>query len=250
MISDGVIDSVKVMGQPGAVKGSTSKHTPPHIPMGPGPFQKPPANKGEIVTGSSSVFYEDKEAAMLGDTGKMCADPSDAPVGKVMGTAATVLIGGGGSGSDEERAAAAAAAMAAALAACNDMTNRPVTGHPIDLTTGMLVSCFEDVSLAGQLPLQLARTYMSVNREKPGAFGFGWTHNYEESIERVGPGHPAHAELHGRLEAAGMASPSALYILYRPPMGEPAALHDVEVGGVFVDPSSGRRIAPTRAATW
>ena len=34
IIKDKVANKVKVMGQPGAVKGSISKHTPPHIPMG------------------------------------------------------------------------------------------------------------------------------------------------------------------------------------------------------------------------
>ena len=163
MIKDKVAGKVKVMGQPGAVKGSISKHTPPHIPMGPGPFQKPPANKGEIVTASSNVFYEGKEAAMLGDTAKMCTDPSDTPVGKVIGTAAMVLVGGGGAGSDEARAAAAAAAMKAASAACHKWINANMppgahreqahrdvckaTGHPIDVATGKTRTLLTPVNL-------------------------------------------------------------------------------------------------------
>jgi RHS repeat-associated protein len=194
IIKDKVAEKVKVMGQPGAVKGSISKHTPPHIPMGPGPFQKPPANKGEIVTASSNVFYEGKEAAMLGDTAKMCADPADAPVGKVIGTAATVLVGGGGSGSDEARAAAADAAMKAAAAVCHKWINANMppgadreqahrdvctaTGHPIDVVTGKMFTRNIDLKLHGRIPFEFVRNYSSA-RSDIGVFGHSWRHSYE-----------------------------------------------------------------------
>ena len=42
--------NVKVMGKPVAVLGSTADNMP-HIPQG-GPFQKPPMNRGTIITGS------------------------------------------------------------------------------------------------------------------------------------------------------------------------------------------------------
>src|SRR4051812_12247830 len=84
IIKDSVAEKVKLTGLPGAVKGSISQHTPPHIPPPPTSFSKPPSNKGEIFTASSNVEYEGKGAAMFGDTAMMCCDPSDAPVGKVM----------------------------------------------------------------------------------------------------------------------------------------------------------------------
>jgi RHS repeat-associated protein len=194
MIKDGLAPKVKVMGQPGAVKGSTSKHSPPHIPMGPGPFQKPPANKGEIVTASSNVKYESKDAAMMGDTGKMCADPADAPVGKVIGTAMTVLVGGGGGGSDAARAAASAAAMLAASAACHawinanmppganrEQAHRDVctaTGHPVDVATGKLFTKVVDVVCKGRIPLEVSRNYSSARPDR-GPLGVGWRHSWE-----------------------------------------------------------------------
>lgn len=212
IIKDKVAEKVKVMGQPGAVKGSISQHTPPHIPMGPGPFQKPPANKGEIVTASSNVFYEGKEAAMLGDTGKMCADPSDAPVGKVIGTAATVLVGGGGSGSDEARAAAADAAMKAAAAACHKWINANMppgadreqahrdlctaTGHPIDVATGKMFTRNVDLKLPGRIPFEFVRNYSSA-RSDIGVFGRSWRHSYEIQLV-VHRDFVAHRDPHGR----------------------------------------------------
>ncbi len=198
IIKDKVAEKVKVMGQPGAVKGSISKHTPPHIPMGPGPFQKPPANKGEIVTASSNVFYEGKEAAMLGDTAKMCADPADAPVGKVIGTAATVLVGGGGSGSDEARAAAADAAMKAAAAACHKWINANMppgadreqahrdvcstTGHPVDVVTGKVFTGVSLIRLTGRIPVVVKLDYSTARHQEDSAFGFGWRSTLERQL--------------------------------------------------------------------
>ena len=178
IIKDKVAEKVKVMGQPGAVKGSISQHTPPHIPMGPGPFQKPPANKGEIVTASSNVFYEGKEAAMLGDTGKMCADPSDAPVGKVIGTAATVLVGGGGGGSDEAREQASAEAMKAAQAAC-DESKCTKAGHPVNVATGEVTAGSDDLMLPGLIPILFQRSYASTRADQLSDLGYGWKHSWD-----------------------------------------------------------------------
>jgi len=194
MIKDKVAKKVKVMGQPGAVKGSKSQHTPPHIPMGPGPFQKPPGNKGEIITGSSNVFYEGKPAAMLGDTGKMCMDPADSPVGKVIGKAMTVLVGGGASGGGTARDSGNAAAMKAAAAAAHTWINANMppgaereqahravcsaTGHPIDVVTGKMFTRDTDLELPGRIPFQFVRNYSSA-RSDVGIFGSSWRHSYD-----------------------------------------------------------------------
>jgi uncharacterized Zn-binding protein involved in type VI secretion len=92
----GIIDSscssdVKIMGMPAAVAGSTASNTPPHISQG-GPFQKPPANKGNIMMGSPTVKINGKMAARNGDTAMTCNDPADLPVGKVVAVG-TVMIG-------------------------------------------------------------------------------------------------------------------------------------------------------------
>lgn len=211
-INGDVATKVKVMGQPGAVKGSTSKHTPPHIPMGPGPFQKPPKNAGKIMTGSANVFYEDKEAAMMGDTAEMCSDPSDTPVGKVIGTAMMVMVGGGGSGSDEARAEASAAAMKAAAAACHKWINQNMppgphreqahrsvctsTGHPVDVATGKLFTRSVDLELPGRLPFQFVRNYSSA-RPEAGVLGWGWRHSYQIELF-AHPEFVVHRDANGR----------------------------------------------------
>src|SRR4051812_47451701 len=58
--------SVKISHKAAAVKGSTATNSPAHTPTG-GPFQKPPANKATVSDGSTSVFFEHKPAARMGD---------------------------------------------------------------------------------------------------------------------------------------------------------------------------------------
>jgi uncharacterized Zn-binding protein involved in type VI secretion len=91
-IIDGSLSSdVNVMGRPAATIGSTATNTPAHIPIG-GPFQIPPKNKGQIITGSATVMINGKPAARNGDTALTCNDPADLPNGTVI-AAATVFIG-------------------------------------------------------------------------------------------------------------------------------------------------------------
>lgn len=91
-VLDGNLSSnVKIMGVPAATVGSTADNTPPHIPQG-GPFQTPPGNQGQIVTGSATVMINGKPAARAGDTALTCNDPVNLPVGTVVATG-TVLIG-------------------------------------------------------------------------------------------------------------------------------------------------------------
>jgi len=94
----GVIDgdlsqNVRIMGQPAAVVGSTATNTPPHTPTH-GVFQRPPSNRGRIISGSDRVLINGKPAARAGDTAMTCNDPADLPVGEVVvsGTG-TVLVG-------------------------------------------------------------------------------------------------------------------------------------------------------------
>lgn len=95
----GVLDgalatNVYLMGMPAAIIGSTASNTPPHFPTPPGvAFQRPPANKGTVQTGSRAVLAGGKGVARNGDTALTCNDPSDLPTGTVVATG-TVLVGG------------------------------------------------------------------------------------------------------------------------------------------------------------
>lgn len=83
--------SVLIGGKPTAVVGSEAVNAPPHLPQG-GPFQKPPSNKGRVLTGSPTVLAEGKPVARNGDTALTCNDPVDLPAGTVV-AAGAVLVG-------------------------------------------------------------------------------------------------------------------------------------------------------------
>ena len=89
-IGGGLSSNVKIMGRAAAVVGSTADNLPPHIPQG-GPFQRPPANKAQLIVGSPTVFINGKPAVRNGDTALTCNDPADLPVGTVVAVG-TVLV--------------------------------------------------------------------------------------------------------------------------------------------------------------
>ena len=92
-INGGLSSDVNVMGKPAATVDSTADNSPAHMATAPGTsFQKPPANKGTIKMGSTTVKINGKAAARNGDVAETCNDPADLPVGAVI-AAGTVLIG-------------------------------------------------------------------------------------------------------------------------------------------------------------
>ncbi|MBX5457205.1 MAG: PAAR domain-containing protein [Thermogemmatispora sp.] len=92
IISGNLSSNVMIMGLPAATQGSTADNVPPHVPQG-GPFQRPPSNRGLIITGSATVLINGKPAARNGDSATTCNDPADLPVGTVVAVG-SVLIGG------------------------------------------------------------------------------------------------------------------------------------------------------------
>lgn len=94
-ITTNVSANVKIMGKPAATQGSSATNLPPHIPSGPGPFQIPPQNQGEILKGSTTVRINGKAAARVGDMVQTCQDPAPNMAGQIVLTGpCTVMIGG------------------------------------------------------------------------------------------------------------------------------------------------------------
>lgn len=91
-LSEGLSTSVAIDNKPAATIESAARAVPPHVPVG-GTFQKPPANRGSVMNGSTSVFIDDRSVARAGDSATTCNDPVDAPNGVVVATG-TVFVGG------------------------------------------------------------------------------------------------------------------------------------------------------------
>lgn len=78
-----------------------------------------------------------------------------------------------------------------------------VTGHPVDVVSGMLFTDEEDFSLPGVIPFSWERTWYSDSVHK-GPLGHGWYHNYDvgffidefnRGVYRMNDGRPAVFEL-------------------------------------------------------
>jgi uncharacterized Zn-binding protein involved in type VI secretion len=82
-LSEQLSASTFVDNKGAALKGSVARNQPQHVPTG-GSFENPPSNRGEIKTGSDTVYIDNKEVARAGDTAATCNDPVDAPVGVVI----------------------------------------------------------------------------------------------------------------------------------------------------------------------
>ncbi len=94
MIQNATAMTFLVGGNPVATQDSIAINNPPHIPTPPGTaFQKPPANQGKVLLGSSTVLAGGKGVARVGDQVVTCNDPADIPAGSIVGPAQTVLVG-------------------------------------------------------------------------------------------------------------------------------------------------------------
>lgn len=88
---DGALSGdVIIENEPAATAGSEASGTP-HVPAG-GPFQKQPANKGTVQTGSPTVLVNNKPMTRDGDPVLTCNDPADAPKGTIIASG-SVLVG-------------------------------------------------------------------------------------------------------------------------------------------------------------
>ncbi len=94
MVTSTTVSTVKVGGQPAATLDSVAENQPAHIAMPPGvSFQSPPSNQGTVDQASSTVKFGGKGVARVGDPVRTCNDPTDQPVGVVLGPVGTVMAG-------------------------------------------------------------------------------------------------------------------------------------------------------------
>lgn len=91
-VTDATSATVLIGGKPAVVVGSSGLNMPPHVGLHPSdPHMAPPTQRGTVTQGSATVLFENKPAGRTGDTCVVCLG---APIGKLVGSAANVLIGG------------------------------------------------------------------------------------------------------------------------------------------------------------
>ena len=83
--------TVLIQGKPAVVVGSSGVNTPPHTGLhSSDPHQSGTAQIGTVTVGSATVLIEGRGAASMGS---VCAICFKLPLGKMVATATTVLIG-------------------------------------------------------------------------------------------------------------------------------------------------------------
>lgn len=89
-LTEGLIDSVRIGGQPAAVMGSSGSNTPPHLGLhASDPFAVAKTQVGRITNGSPTVLIGGKPAATA-TSQALCCGPTP---GKLVPGVPTVLIG-------------------------------------------------------------------------------------------------------------------------------------------------------------
>ncbi len=208
---------VTINMQPAANTGTeaTNKMVMPHFPTPPGTAWAPtptgpkppvpgkppdppspapvPSNDAIMITGSKTVYISGTNACRLGDLAMSCGEPLRLPsstcIAVPMGM--PVMIGG----------PPALDLMAALMgmiktqyvssklhdvfnAAPGSWRSRAIcflTGHPVDVASGMVMTDHTDFQLPGPLPFKFERVYYSRSSYE-GPLGHGWGHTYDQFI--------------------------------------------------------------------
>jgi RHS repeat-associated protein len=185
---------------PGAATGTevTNKLVMPHIFMPPGlgwaPMSMPmPGNKGDIFTGSKTVYIGGSNAARLGDKVLTCSEPVPLPTSTVIAIpmGPPVLIGGppamdfGTLAMSWVRTKFFSGILHKLLRAAPGSKLSKVicffTGHPVDVASGKVLTDHVDIELPGPIPFKFDRTYDS-GSDYNGPLGYGWGHSYDQFV--------------------------------------------------------------------
>jgi uncharacterized Zn-binding protein involved in type VI secretion len=93
-LTSGASSDVLIDGLAAAVVGTVATNSPKHVPVPPGTsFARQPTNKGKVSQGSSSVKFNGKAAARVGDKVRTCNDPRDLETSTITSGSGTVTIG-------------------------------------------------------------------------------------------------------------------------------------------------------------
>ncbi len=173
---------------------------PPILPGKPPSFEVPVPPPGDaiIIMGSKTVHALGANLCRLGDIALSCSDPVRLPTTSILTIPKgwPVLVGG----------PPAIDYMAAVftLFRCKWVSDRLhklieriksarvrnlfhkgacfLTGHPVDVATGRVLTDAQDFELPGPLPLRFERNYASSWGYRDSPVGFGWSHSLDQAV--------------------------------------------------------------------
>ena len=159
-----------------------------------------PAGDAVIITGSKTVFTMGTNQVRLGDLALSCSEPVRLPSSVVLAIpkGAPVIVGGppaidwmsGALGFFRTKSVANQLHGLVSRLKSQRLRNFLhkgaclLTGHPVDVATGRVMTSAMDVSLPGPLPLRLERNYASSWSDRDSPLGFGWSHSLDQAVWR------------------------------------------------------------------
>jgi YD repeat-containing protein len=167
------------------------------MPPVPGP---PVAPEGDAISvfGSQTVNVMGVSAVRMGDKSMSCGEPVRLPSSTVLAIpkGMPVMIGGPPAISIMDAIGALVRSKWVA-GYMHDLLSRMkpgrlrnilsktvcfLTGHPVDVATGRVLTDNVDWQLPGPLPLKLERNYSSAWAGREGPLGFGWSHALDQAV--------------------------------------------------------------------
>ena len=215
-----VAGPVLFWGVPATNTGTEAKHVPGHILIPPGtawapvprtpkPVVRPgetpkppnpvkPDDNAVCVFGSKTVSVMGSNAVRFGDVLMSCSEPVRLPSSVVMAVPKGPPIMIGGPPSLDIMSAIFASlrtrfvsdSLHAALSRMQpsrfrNMLSKLVcflTGHPVDVATGRVLTGAVDAEFPGPLPLRVERAYSSAFASRDGPLGHGWSWSLDQAV--------------------------------------------------------------------
>ena len=189
--------AVLVNGLPAANTGTDVKAVIKHFPMPPGVSFAPndiPANKGTLVTGSKTVSFGGSSAARFGSMVSSCNFPVNLPTSVCMAVPVGKPVIVGGPTSMDTMAAVTTGIRTKWFSNVVHKLLKPgkrlsklicfLTGHPVDVMTGEVLTDAVDFELPGPIPIVFERNYYSRDRYE-GPLGPAWHHPLDVSVNET-----------------------------------------------------------------
>lgn len=206
---------------PATNTGTNGEHVPGHILIPPGtgwapvpktpkPVVRPnetpkapkpvsPDNDAIIVFGSKTVTVMGTNAVRMGDIAMSCSEPVRLPSTAVVAVpkGAPILIGGPMSLdimaaifaslrtrfiSDSLHAGISRLPLGARARAALSWIACALTGHPVDVARGKMMTRAVDAELPGPLPLTIERFYLSNFASRRSPLGYGWSCSLDQAV--------------------------------------------------------------------
>ncbi len=170
----------------------------PGAPPAPPDLPVAPANDAVLITGSKTVFSMGSNQCRLGDLAMSCAEPVRLPSSVLLPIPKGPPVLVGGPPAVDFMAAAMAFIKTKTIAnELHGLVSRvknqrlrnflhwgvcTLTGHPVDVATGRVLTRETDYQLRGPLRLAFGRHYSSAWADRESPLGWGWSHTFDQAV--------------------------------------------------------------------